>query len=299
MIGRGAGELVVVPGPHDTLQTLAARYLGDPALYWQIADANDIGGLSPEREVVVPLEPRNPTGVYENGYQVVPILNYHRFDRSGDRMAVRPDNFRRQLQHLAENDYRVVPLDHVLAFMRGTRVLPRRAVAITIDDGFQSTYEVAYPLLVEFGYPATVFVYSDFVGRGGMGYAQLREMEGSGLIDIQAHSKTHANLTEQLPGESQAAYRSRVEREIDEPAERLSRQIGDSIRHYAYPYGATNAYVMERLRHNGYDMGLTVARGPNPFFAHPYALRRSMVFSDRGMQGFVAALQTFEQVPLQ
>ena len=257
VIGRADGELVVVPGPGDTLQTLASQFLGDPSLYWQIADANDTGALTPGREVVVPLEPRNPTGVYDDGYQVVPILNYHRFDRSGNRLAVRPEDFRAHLEYLAQNDYRVVALDDVLAFMRGERALPKRAVAITIDDGYRSTYEVAYPLLVEFGYPATVFVYSDFVGRGGMSYAQLSEMEGSGLIDIQAHSKTHADLTKQLPGESHSAYRNRIEREIDDPARRLSGKLGEDIRQYAYPYGAANSYVMERsagerLRH-GFD----------------------------------------------
>lgn len=298
VIGRGNGVLVVVPGPRDSLRTLAARYLGDSGLHWQIADANGIGALSPAREVVVPLTPHNPSGVYDDGYQVVPILNYHRFDNSGNRLSVQPEMFRRHLQYLVENDYRVVPLAQVLEFLRGERPLPMRALAITIDDGYRSTYDVAYPLLVEFGFPATVFVYSDFVGRGGMSYEQLREMRGSGLIDIQAHSKSHANLTEQLPDETQAAYRRRIEREIEDPAERLSSKLGDRVTQYAYPYGDANTYVMERLRANGYQMGLTVSRGPNAFFAHPYAVRRSMVFSDRGMQGFVAALRTFEQAAL-
>ena len=298
VLGRGERELVVLPGPHDTMASLASRYLGDPKRGWEIADVNGISAIVPGRDVLIPLRPVNPTGVYENGYQLVPILSYHRFDRSGHRLAVRPEMFRKHLEYLRDNDFRVVPLSHVGEFLRGERALPRRAVVITVDDGFRSTYQVAYPLLLEFGFPATVFVYTDFANRGGMSFAQLREMEASGLIDIQSHSKSHASLTASLPGESRAAYRKRVIREMDEPKARLARELNVPVTQYAYPYGDTNAFVMEQLQASGYEMGLTVMRGANAFFAHPLALRRSMVFSDHGVRGFVVALKTFEAVPL-
>ena len=56
---------------------------------------------------------------------------------------------------------------------------------------------------------------------------------------------------------------------------------------------------MKQLEASGYELGLTVVRGSNPFFAHPLALRRSMIFSDRGMRGFVNDLTTFETTSLQ
>ena len=74
-------------------------------------------------------------------------------------------------------------------------------MVITIDDGYRSTYEVAFPVLKRHSFPATVFLYSDFVGAGdALTWAQMKEMTQSGLIDIQPHSKSHANLTLKLAG---------------------------------------------------------------------------------------------------
>ncbi len=55
---------------------------------------------------------------------------------------------------------------------------------ITIDDGYRSSYEIAYPILKKFGFPATVFLYTDFVGASdAMTWAQMKEMTASGLVD--------------------------------------------------------------------------------------------------------------------
>ena len=49
-------------------------------------------------------------------------------------------------------------------FLAGKEALPTKTVVITIDDGYRATYEIAFPILRKHGFPATVFLYSDFVG---------------------------------------------------------------------------------------------------------------------------------------
>jgi peptidoglycan/xylan/chitin deacetylase (PgdA/CDA1 family) len=71
---------------------------------------------------------------------------------------------------------------------------------VTIDDGHRSIYRIAFPLLKEFGYPATLFVYSDYIDHGGLRWQELDEMVESGLITVQSHSKTHDNLTRRRLG---------------------------------------------------------------------------------------------------
>jgi peptidoglycan/xylan/chitin deacetylase (PgdA/CDA1 family) len=291
VLGRNAHYAVVLAAPHTSLESLAARFLGDAGEGWRIAEANGMDAVTPGATVVVPLDAENAIGMYPDGYQTVPVLAYHRFDDSGRKLAVSAAQFEAQLAFLTDHGYTVVPLSGLVAFLRGEAPLPRRSVVLTIDDGYRSTYEVAFPLLRKYGHPATVFVYTDFVGRGGLTWDQLREMQDSGLISIQAHSKTHADLTAGLEGESLADYRARIAREVLEPAEVLETHLGAPRTTYAYPYGNTNRPVVEEVRRAGFVLGVTVRRGANPFFADPFVLRRSMVYAHHDLKDFERMLQ--------
>ena len=152
---------------------------------------------------------------------------------------------------------------------------------MTIDDGYRSTFDIAFPILKQHGFPATIFLYSDFVGAGdALTWAQMKEMAASGLVDIQPHSKTHANLTLRLPDETEAHYRDRVRREVDTPIALIKERLALSSVAFAYPYGDVNEIVVDLLARDGAQMGVTVTPGGNGFFAYPYMLRRNMVFGN-------------------
>lgn len=90
------------------------------------------------------------------------ILCYHGSWRiegafRGDAMFMHPQSFRRRLQLLQRLGYAVMPLDAVIAGLRGRRKLARRAVAITIDDGWYGTFADMLPALCEAGMPATLY----------------------------------------------------------------------------------------------------------------------------------------------
>src|SRR5581483_8586039 len=130
----------------------------------------------------------------------------------------------------------VIPMQKLRAFLDAKEPLPKNTVVITIDDGYRSTYEVAYPVLRKYGFPATVFLYSDFVGASdALTWPQMKEMIGSGLIEIQPHSKTHANLSQRLAGETDAAYRERIRREVEVPVNVIKERLDTTSVTYAYP----------------------------------------------------------------
>jgi peptidoglycan/xylan/chitin deacetylase (PgdA/CDA1 family) len=173
-------------------------------------------------------------------------------------------------------------------------------VVITVDDGHVSTYQYAYPLLKKYGFPATFFVYTDFIGAGeGLRWTQIKEMAASGLIDFEAHSKTHSNLVLRLPGESDQRYRERLDGEIRVPQESLQRNLSTKVDLYAYPYGDANEPVLERLQAADFRLAVTVNPGGNGFFAQPMMLRRSMVFGDYDIAAFKNLLQVFKEADLQ
>ena len=287
-------EFVVLRVGRDDAHSLAKRFLGDAGRYWEIEDANAPRPIAPGRQIIIPLKEHNPGGFGFHGYQTVPILCYHRFGEHGDSLEVSAAQFREQLNYLKENDYRVIPLADLMGFLRGERSLPKRAVVLTIDDGHRSIYQVAYPMLKEFGYPVTLFIYSDYIENGGLRWREIDEMVKSGLISIQPHSKSHANLAVKRRGESKAQYARRLRNEVNVPTDMLRRHLRRKVAFYAYPYGDTNLQVIQELRDNGLHLGLTVQPHANAAFTSPYLLRRTMIFGQRGLPSFKSALETFK-----
>lgn len=298
VLGRSERLLVYLPRAGDQQEAIAQRFLGDASKHWQIAEANGSPKAEAGQPLIVPLLPLNPTGVRASDLQTVPILCYHRFGGGGSRMVVSPNGFGAQLDWLARNNYTVLRLSQLSDFLAGKQPLPARSVVITIDDGYESVYRHAFPLLKKHGFPATLFVYTDFVGIGdGLSWAQLQDMAGSGLVDIQAHSKTHRNLTERTPGETDERYRAAIETELRAPREALEKRLaGVQVRQFAYPFGDANEVVLDAMARQNYQIGVTVNPGGNPFFAHPLMLRRTMIFGDTDLEGFKARLQTSRSV---
>lgn len=294
VISRDEDFAIVAVRDGDTMASLAQRYLGDAGKAWWIAQFNGVTTVRGGQIIVIPLRIRNTVGVYASGYQTIPILCYHRFGPRPTKLNVAPAAFEAQMEYLAKNGYTVVPLKRLARFLEGKEPLPAKTVAITIDDGYRSTYEIAYPILRKFGFHATVFLYTDFVGASdAMTWPQMKEMMASGLIDIEPHSKSHANLVLRLPGETDAKYKERIKREVDAPVALLRERLGDKTFTYAYPYGDVNEWVVDLLTRQNVTQGVTVTPGGNGFFAYPYMLRRSMVFGDQDLDGFKSKLVTF------
>lgn len=298
VLARDDEYAIVVPRAGDDAASLAQQYLGDPRKDWWITDANGGAEIRPGQAVVIPLKLRNPIGVYHDGFQTIPVLCYHRFGSRASKLTVTPAAFTAQMEYLARNGYHVLTLTQLADFVAGKVPVPKRSVLITIDDGYRATYDIAYPILKKYGFPATVFLYSDFVGAGdALTYPQMKELIASGLIEIQPHSKTHANLTLRLVDETDAKYRERLRREIDVPIDTIRDRLAVPSLAYAYPYGDVNDAAVELLAKKGVALGLTVTPGGNGFFAYQYMLRRSMVFGDEDLEKFKSKLQTFVRTP--
>lgn len=285
--------MVVTARGGDTPAVLAERWLRSSDAAPRIAALNGTSEFRTGQAVAIPLSAEPVIDIDASGLQAVTILCYHRFGPRPSPLTVTPAAFEAQMAHLAKAGYNVVPLDRLPDFLAGRARLPEKAVVITIDDGYRSTFEVAFPVLKRLGFHATVFLYSDFVGvPDALTWAQMREMKASGLIDIQAHSKSHANLTLRQRDETEARYRERTRREIDGPLEVIRAQLKEANLAFAYPYGDVNEFVAGELSARNVRLGLTVTPGPNAFFAPPYMLRRSMVFGSDDMEAFRGKLLT-------
>jgi len=109
-------------------------------------------------------------------------------------------------------------------------------VSITFDDGYESTYTEAFPILKKYGYSATVYVITDLVGKPGyMTREQLRELADAGW-EIGSHTTSHPHLTELTPCE--------VELELATSKAWLA-GAGFKVESFATPYGEYNDEVLE------------------------------------------------------
>jgi len=296
------GQLrVYVPAGADTVASVAQQLLGDASLAWVISQAN--GGLSrivPGQPILVPMAAPAAHGVSYAGVQTVPVLCYHRFTDAdsarGNKMVMPQAHFEAQLLWLSREGYTVLRMPQLQAFLEGRQALPARSVLITVDDGWASFYRHGFPLLRKYGVPVTLFVYTDFIGtRDGLSWAQLREMAVSGLVDIQAHSKTHRKLTQRQPGENDAAWQRALAAELEQPRQLLERHLADvgvQVRYLAYPYGDADKAVLQALDAEPYLLGFTVRSGGNAFYAPPALLHRTMIYGDHSLEDFAARLQT-------
>ncbi len=289
--------VVLMAREGDTAESLAGKYLGRADRAWVIGEFRDGAPIKPGDVVVIPLRPRRLGGIEADGHQVVPILTYHDIESvSRSRFAITAELFEKQLQYLKENGYVGITPDRLLRFLRYEEPLPRKPVMITIDDGYKSAKTIAAPLLQKYGYPATFFIYTDFIGggRNALTWNEVRELRAMGF-DVQGHSKTHSNLAVPPANESPTERAARLDAEIVVTKQLMEQRIGAPVTHFAYPYGGFDAEVAAKVKSAGYEIGFGAQKGSNPFFAHPYRLRRYSVFMEKDLTKFVDMLRTFEK----
>lgn len=158
--------------------------------------------------------------------------------------SVTPQRFRRQLDHLDDNGFHVLALEQILDRLESGRELPPDTIALTFDDGYESVYTKAFPMLRKRGWPFTVFVTSDYVGSNGyLDWPQLREMAAAGA-DIGNHTRSHPYWVRKHRGEDRDTRRRRIRAEILDAQRRIERQIPDgAVRLLAHPYGEYDPLV--------------------------------------------------------
>jgi peptidoglycan/xylan/chitin deacetylase (PgdA/CDA1 family) len=287
--------VITIAKQGDTFSSLAARYLKDPSLDWFISEFNGSSALVPGQELVIPLKPYDIGGLSPSGYQTVPVLSYHDFSHAvSNKMTVTKAAFEEQMKFLKENGYRVITMDQLFGFLEFSIQIPRKSVVITIDDGWRSTYDIALPVLKEYGYPATLFIYTDLIVGSDktLSWELVKELSDNG-IDIQCHSKTHRHLTAMDSEDSFRKYFEDMEKEITESVSLIKKKLNRDVKYFAYPYGETSHLFIELLKKHGFRGAFTVKRGSNPFFTSTFRVSRSMIYGEYTLKQFEDNLNVF------
>ncbi|PYK49121.1 MAG: hypothetical protein DME20_07625 [Verrucomicrobia bacterium] len=196
---------------------------------------------------------------------------------------ITPAAFEAQMKELKDRGITVIPMQDLLAWKRGEKNIPPRCAVITFDDGYKSQYEVAWPVMKKYGYPFTMFIYTEGVRGGSLGgggaitWEQLADMRDNG-VDIEAHTATHQDLREghtitlASPGGKKTRtkltgpqYEQWVRNEVVGSKELLEQRLGIKVNCFAVPFGNYNEHVKELARNAGYEAMFTVYGQPITF----------------------------------
>jgi peptidoglycan/xylan/chitin deacetylase (PgdA/CDA1 family) len=284
----------------DTLSSLASQYLNDASKGWMIAEFNEVSVITPGEKLIIPLKYFERGGLTVKGHQTVPVLTYHKFSESKtDKMTVTASNFEEQMKFLKDNGYHVITLNQLFDFLDFKIQIPKKSVVIAIDDGWRSTYDIAFPILKKYGYPATLFVYTALItgSKVTLNWDLINEMAGQG-VDLQCHTRTHRKLTAPASNESFKEYFEAIEKELFDAAKTIKMRTNREVQYLSYPFGDINHLGVAMLKKQGYRGGVTATRAGNAFFVNNYRVNRSMIFGEYNLQQFEKNLVTFTEEPL-
>ena len=194
----------------------------------------------------------------------VPILIYHsiRPYRTADLGGVRkfittPAVLDEEFAYLKESGYESISFDDLRQSLQSGKALPEKPVIICFDDGPETQYVYALPLLKKYSFTATFFLFTNAIGREHyLSWDQVLELSADGM-QIGCHSMFHPYLT-------RISDEKELWREIAGSKERLEAHLGKPVTAFAYPFGQYNDHIVELVKKAGY----TCARGTFPGIVH-------------------------------
>jgi len=166
-------------------------------------------------------------------------------------------------------------LDDMISALQERRALPDLSVAITFDDGYESIFDNAFPLLQEFGFPFALFLSTGPIDRQQQGYMswdQVVQLSEAGVL-IANHMVEHPYMLDREPGEEESEWLQRNRQELLTAERRIQEYTGQNHRYLAYPYGEYNSTLKAMLAAEGF-VGLAQNSGATGFESDFLALPR-------------------------
>lgn len=195
----------------------------------------------------------------------VPVLMYHSIgEEEGNDAVISPHLFREHMAYLYQHHYHPITLDELYAFLQENKPLPPQPVIITFDDGYRDTWEIAWPVLQQYGFRGVLFIPASEIGQR-LQREELQAMRAGGM-EIGAHSYTHRELTSLSPAEQA--------QEIKQAKAVLDAALGQDTKYFCYPNGRYSQETLRLLRTQGFVLAFTTEPGWAQRGDNPLTLRR-------------------------
>ncbi len=181
-----------------------------------------------------------------------PILIFHSVrpygpkDTKGERRFIAtPDTLENELAYLRSSGYESVSFYNLANHFLIGSPLPPKPVVISFDDGWESQYVYALPLLKKYSFTATFFIYTNTPGvKNYMRWDQIKALSAAGM-EIGCHSKSHPYL-------NRIRKKAALRREIILPKRILEAHLGKAVTVFAYPFGLYNDRAIAMVKEAGF-----------------------------------------------
>jgi len=231
----------------------------------------------------------------------VRILGYHRVaEAPGDDLAVAPSAFREQMEAVLEGSAKPVRLEAALDLLE--HPIEARYMCVTFDDAYHDNLENAAPILEELRIPATIFAPSLIIdglaeyywyenAPRALDWQEISDIVGGGLIDVQAHSRTHPRLT--------SLDDSQAREEIFGCKSEIESHLPYELTSFCYPSGFYGSREADLVREAGFRAGVTTDPGVNDANVPREMLRRTMIYGCDSLKDFRAKIDgSLDKPPL-
>lgn len=240
------------------------------------------------------------SGASARSKSYVPVLIYHHLDPNiSDYETVKPSDFEAQMSYLHKAGYHTITVSELETFVRTGKRLPSKPILLTFDDGYESNYQYAYPILKKYRMKATIFVIAERMGHQDLKlprltWEQCKEMYDSGFVDIQSHSyDLHSKVKDEngkpapaaltrIKGkdgklETKEAYEARVKADFILSKTLIEQKVGNHVTSFCFPFGAYNDDLVRLLKEVGFTTAFTTATGVSTYRENPMKLQRILV----------------------
>lgn len=208
----------------------------------------------------------------------VPIIMYHHITKNiqkSGKYTVTTDEFENDLKYLTSKGYTSVTVKDLTDFVYSGSSLPQKPIMITFDDGFESFYTLAYPLLKKYNFKAVLSIigfesdkYSAIndhnINYSNLNWSEIKEMSDSGVVEIQNHTyNLHENQSDgrkgmlPLKNENEQEYINLLTNDLLKLQFLISDKLGTQADAIAYPFGAYTDATKEIIRNLGFRCSFT------------------------------------------
>ena len=221
--------------------------------------------LSAQDAPVPVAPPAEDTTVPDDGVRVA-VLGYHDFAEASPETAMRihTSKFRKQMETIRQLGITVIPMADFIAWKKGEKEIPEKSILLTFDDGWKSVYTDAYPVLKEFGYPYTLYLYKNYVDGGGKALTtpMIQEMIAHGAT-LGSHSVSHPYpiTVKSFRKKGANAYDAYLRKEMGESKIFLESKFPSKVTSYSYPGGFYTEEMLKLGDEFGYTHMFTVLPG--------------------------------------
>ncbi len=233
---------------------------------------------------------------------LLPVIMYHNISEKPNhinRYCVSLKNFENDLKYIKSKGYNCITTQELINYVNKGVPLPEKPFMITFDDGYESFYKYAYPLLKKYDMKAVMSIvgsYTDLftneedhnVDYSHLNWKEVNELNNCGFIEIQNHTYNLHEITKtrkgagKAKGESFEHFKKVFKTDVEKLNTMILNYTGKKSNVFTYPYGNIAEKSVDIIKEIGFDAALTCTEQINVITKNPEDLYSICRFNREG-----------------